>query len=108
MWSFSYQDQLRLRRTFWKELHFDPGSVSVAEKDARSDRPSAKINSLLTGIELEDVKVLQAGGQDYQDLEKFSHLAAKGSFHDVLKCLKTGFFFGLLAKTRFAKKNFFK
>ena len=36
MWSFSYQDQLRLRRRFWKGLHFDPKNVLVAERDARS------------------------------------------------------------------------
>jgi len=72
-WAFSYQDQLRLRRKFWKELHFDPGTVSMVEKDARSANPTAKINSLLSNIELENVKVVQ--GQECE--AKFHHLGAK-------------------------------
>ena len=63
MWSFSYQDELRVHRQFWKDLHFDPGSVAVSERDARSRAPSANMTSV-AGLPLESVKA------EYQETEE--------------------------------------
>ena len=63
MWSFSYQDELRVHRQFWKELHFDPGSVAVSEMNARSRAPTATMTSV-AGLPLESVKA------EHQDTEE--------------------------------------
>ena len=74
-WTFAYQDLLRHRRTWWKQLFFDPAGVNVIERDARSETPSAKIEAtfgsqdfgLPNNAELESLRML-----DQHEVREFS------------------------------------
>jgi len=72
-WTFSYQDLLRTRRNFWKRLMFDPATLHLAEKEARSETPSASFEASSQKsfglpndktLQMESVKVLDKDETD--------------------------------------------
>lgn len=65
-WKFPYQDFIRSRRKWWKQLHFNRSSVEFSQEDATSEKPKTAMSTvfedqdynLASGIPLESSAVI--------------------------------------------------